>query len=141
MELLRGILILCSAVFSVAALQSAFYTDNVFTGRTEIITKHAKSQRNSKRAIKEQLLNLLGLDHVPKHFHGGKHNSAPSYMLDLYRTLQNDVMLERDDVTELDSQWLARIKREILRRHLTLPGMEGNAEQADMIMSFVNAGE
>ena len=96
-----------------------------------------KLQRESKRAIKQELLSLLGLHHVPKHVSNGKQTSAPSYMLDLYRTLQNDVTIDNDH----DDQWMFRIKQEILNKNLALPGMEQNAEEADMIMGFVNAGE
>ena len=123
-----------SGISSINAYESGIYVDNVFTRRTEMVNR---LQWGSKRAIKQEILSLLGLQHLPKHVVGGKHNSAPSYMLDLYRTLQNDVMMEVED----EDQWMYRIKQEILNKNLTLPGMEDNAEQADMIMSFVNNGE
>ena len=126
--------VIISGISSTKAYESGIYVDNVFTRRTEMVNK---LEGGSKRAIKQEILSLLGLHHTPKHVPTGKHNSAPSYMLDLYRTLQNDVIMEVED----DSQWMYRIKQEILNKNLTLPGMEDNVEQADMIMSFVNRGE
>ena len=123
-----------SGISGINAYESGIYVDNVFTRKTEMVNR---LQWGSKRAIKQEILSLLGLQHLPKHVVGGKHNSAPSYMLDLYRTLQNDVMMEVED----EDQWMYRIKQEILNKNLTLPGMEDNAEEADMIMSFVNNGE
>ena len=123
-----------SGIIGINAYESGIYVDNVFTRKTEMVNR---LQWGSKRAIKQEILSLLGLQHLPKHVVAGKHNSAPSYMLDLYRTLQNDVMMEVED----EDQWMYRIKQEILNKNLTLPGMEDNAEEADMIMSFVNNGE
>ena len=127
--------VIIGGISSIKAYESGIYVDNVFTRRTEMVNK---LQGASKRAIKQEVLSLLGLKHIPKHVSGGKHNSAPTYMLDLYRTLRNDVTVELDGD---DKQWMRRIKQEILNKNLTLPGMEEKAEDADMIMSFVNNGE
>ena len=50
------------------------------------------------------------------------------------------ILLQMDN-GEVDEHEEMEIRRRLLRRHLTLPGMEQKAGEADVIMSFANHGE
>ena len=109
------------------AARSGFYVDNEF--RQTVLV--ADLPNNHKRAIKQQLLDLLGLQRRPKPSKSGDADSAPHYMLDLYRTLEE----EQGAIEELE-----RVRESVRRKCLTLPGMERDIGEADMITSFVNHG-
>ncbi len=120
-----------SWILTVNSIHSGFYADNVFSQQTVLVEK---LEKNSRQAMKDEILALLGLHHVPRPLSHATDNSAPTFMLDLYRTLQNEVLEE-------GNEWIQDVRQEVLSRKLALPGMEDTAEHADMIMSFVNQGE
>ena len=125
--LLWSLGLLTLAWLGAEAARSGFYVDNEF--RQTVLV--ADLPNNHKRAIKQQLLDLLGLQRRPKPSKSGDADSAPHYMLDLYRTLEE----EQGAIEELE-----RVRESVRRKCLTLPGMERDIGEADMITSFVNHG-
>jgi hypothetical protein len=56
-------------------------------------------------------------------------NSAPQYMLQLYKALEEKQAIRDEEISNLH------------QLNVTLPGMETNLEKADLIMSFINQGK
>jgi hypothetical protein len=121
-------LIFC--ITSCVANTSGIYIDNELDRQSVLVKRIPHSQ---KGAIKQEILNLLGLDKKPKPNAKGTKYSAPHYMLDLYNTLEVGSL---GDLREEEEEYMVR--RHIQARNLTLPGMEDRVGKADMIMSFVH---
>lgn len=121
-----------------SAYMTGFYADDAFRpggGQTVLLNRIPGEHR---RALKREILSLLGLHHRPRPSSHGKFNSAPNYMLDLYNTLSVD----RDGEEEEREKGLPPVvKQRLVNHNLTLPGMEESAGGADMIASFVNRGK
>ncbi len=130
-KLIQCWFLVISWILTVNSIHSGFYADNVFSQQTVLVEK---LEKDSRQAMKDEILALLGLHHVPRPLTHATEDSAPTFMLDLYRTLQNEVLEE-------ENEWLQDVRQEMLDKKLALPGMEQTAEHADMIMSFINQGE
>ncbi len=133
MEIYLSLLVFISCATISYAYTSGIYVDNHFQKQTVLVDK---LHGNHKRAIKQEILNLLGLEKRPKPTSKGTKYSAPHYMLDLYQTLEfNEGDLQQEDEHDFI------VKRMLQSKNLTLPGMEDRVGQADMIMSFVHHSE
>ncbi|XP_041360873.1 bone morphogenetic protein 7-like isoform X2 [Gigantopelta aegis] len=105
---------------------TAFYADNGLQ-QTVLIPKLPGRE---KREMQQEILTLLGLHHRPKPKTQGKDDSAPKFMIDLYRKLQTDAgePLIGDDDIHFHS-----------RNDTTAADVNMNLfDGSDVIMSFVN---
>ena len=109
-----GIVSLLCLVHTTLCGGTGFYIDT--PEQTVLLEKLSKKQQ---RYIKEEMLQILGLEKVPK-LRKHKVKSAPQYMIDLYYKYVTDTSEDYDK------------KR-----------VEGNShtEHADLIISFVNRGK
>ena len=107
---------------------TAFYADNGLQ-QTVLIPK---SPGREKREMQQEILTLLGLHHRPKPKTLGKEDSAPKFMIDLYRKLQTTTgePIESDDDIHFHTH------------NVTAVDVNVNLfDGSDVIMSFVNHGE
>ncbi|KFM56715.1 Protein 60A, partial [Stegodyphus mimosarum] len=105
---------LCSVI---SALSGGFYADN---GREQSIL-YEPLKEEIKQELEEEILHLLGLEHRPKPRNHDIYSSAPKYLLDVYKTLQEDKAVLHEN--------LAAATRN--RSH-------GALKDSDFIVSFVN---
>ena len=133
--IIQYMFLVISCQYSLAgAYTSGFYTDSIY-GQTVLVNRLPGEHR---RAIKREILTLLGLHHRPRPVEHGKHNSAPNYMLDLYKTLNID---DEENGSDKEDAIPLVVKERLVSHNLTLPGMEERAGGADMIASFINHGK
>ncbi|XP_054714065.1 bone morphogenetic protein 7-like [Uloborus diversus] len=81
--------VFCLFCYEVSSMSGGFYADN---GRQQSILFKPLA-KNDKHELQLEILHLLGLQHRPKPRHHDMHSSAPKYLLDLYKTLENDEVL------------------------------------------------
>lgn len=110
-----------------AAGHDGFYADN---GVDQTIIYKSLPKRERK-AMQQEILNLLGLHHRPKPREHGTENSAPKYLIELYRSFLDEETgnLKVNEFNE------ARTKMD--RRFLTNNSIHA-INDSDLIMSFVN---
>ena len=107
---------LLGVVSTAAAYQSGFYADNGLQQTMMVDAVPIREQRH----IKQEILTLLTLHHRPKPRSAAEEgHSAPTYMLDLYRSMQMTPHHPPANSTDDEQRQLA---------------------DADMIMGFGNKG-
>ncbi|XP_050406336.1 bone morphogenetic protein 7 isoform X2 [Patella vulgata] len=121
------------AVLSVVVTQvkttntgTAFYADN---GLQQTVVVNRVPGRE-KRGMQQEILTLLGLHHRPKPKDHGEADSAPQFMIDLYKSLENEESTLDDDV-KFHSHSKVRANSSL---GLDLAKVDGS----DVIMSFIN---
>ena len=104
-----------------SSANSGFYFDDYENGqeKTVLIDKLSKKQQ---RIIKEEMLNILGLEKVPK-VKKNKNKSAPKYMLDLYKKY---ALRAENEVTDSSSRYSES---------------QNSKQQPDLVISFINHGK
>nr|QKV26402.1 BMP5-8 [Lottia goshimai] len=108
---------------------TAFYADNGLQ-QTVIINKMKARQR---KGVQQEILTLLGLHHRPKpKDHHGEEDSAPKFMIDLYKTLEEEETLPMEDNDDKFHNHLKSKLNDSLGLDLT------KVDGSDVIMSFVN---
>ena len=136
------LLTLLLLVPSVVDGTAGFYADQSLYpggyGQTVLLNRLPAEHR---RAVKREILALLGLHHRPRPGSRGRRDSAPSYMLDLYKTLSEEGGYDRGAGGLRGDGVPPVVRQRLVMHNLTLPGMEDSAGGADMIASFVNIGE
>ena len=113
----------------VSSYQSGYYMDN---GYQTLSRRQLHNWREKENAIGKELLTMLGIEKKPKVLPGEKnHKSAPLFMKELYRQLQYDT----------EDLWDSAHNLNKLHYNLSIPGLQGAAGDADLIMSFQNQGK
>jgi len=118
-------LLLIHFTLSVYAFSAGLYVDNGIRQTVQV----AELSNSHKKAVKQQILDLLGLQKRPKPKNTNS-ESAPHFMLELWRILQEEEGDDEDDQSNME--------RSLRRRRMTLPGMEADIGRADIITGFVN---
>ncbi|XP_061758875.1 bone morphogenetic protein 7-like isoform X1 [Nerophis ophidion] len=109
---------------------SNFSLDNEF--HSSFIYRRLRSQE--RREIQREILSILGLPHRPRPHLLGKHNSAPMFMLDLYRSMSSGG----------DQDGFSYPHRPVFTTQgPPIASFQDNnfLNDADMVMSFVNLVE
>ncbi|XP_028290628.1 bone morphogenetic protein 6 [Gouania willdenowi] len=97
---------------------------------------HRRLRTHEKREMQKEILSILGLPHRPRpHLSHGKFNSAPLFMLDLYKTISGEEKSQTDHGAALD-----RYQTTQSPALATYPET-AFLNDADMVMSFVNLVE
>ena len=91
----------------------------------------AQAQKHQEHLIRKELLSLLGLHKPPKPEKSSRQNSAPRFMLELYKQLELNHVQEGFSVPP---------DGDAIRYNMTSLLLGNQAGDADMIMSFVNHG-
>ncbi|KFM76088.1 Protein 60A, partial [Stegodyphus mimosarum] len=107
-------ILFCSVV---SAMSGGFYADN---GREQSIL-YEPLRKEEKQELEEEILHLLGLDHRPKPRNHDIYSSAPKYLLDVYKTLEEDNAVLHENLANATKN----------RSH-------GALKDTDFIVSFVN---
>uniref|UniRef100_A0A3B3VY34 Bone morphogenetic protein 6 n=1 Tax=Poecilia latipinna TaxID=48699 RepID=A0A3B3VY34_9TELE len=125
-----------SAYYCTSAAAGSHYSlEGIGEGQPGFV--HRRLRTHEKREMQKEILSVLGLPHRPRpHLSHGKYNSAPLFMLDLYKTLSSE---EKSQVEGA------------LERHQSVPATQSPPlatyqetaflNDADMVMSFVNLVE
>ncbi|KAJ8010574.1 hypothetical protein DPEC_G00076490 [Dallia pectoralis] len=111
----------------------------LFDGNNEVHPSfiHRRLRTHEKREMQKEILSILGLPHRPRpHLAHGKYNSAPLFMLDLYKTISSE---EKNEVEGM----LEEYRSMFTTQGPPLATYQENAflNDADMVMSFVNLVE
>lgn len=111
----------------------------LFDGNNEVHPSfiHRRLRTHEKREMQKEILSILGLPHRPRpHISHGKYNSAPLFMLDLYKTISSE---EKNEVDGMLEQYQSMLTTQ----GPSLATYQENAflNDADMVMSFVNLGK
>ncbi|KAK6187055.1 hypothetical protein SNE40_006303 [Patella caerulea] len=120
------ITVLSTVVTQVKAANTAFYADN---GLQQTVIVNSVPGRE-KRGMQQEILTLLGLHHRPKPKDHGEADSAPQFMIDLYKSLESEETTVDDDV-KFHSHNKVRANSSL---GLDLAKVDGS----DVIMSFIN---
>ncbi|CAL8401684.1 unnamed protein product [Gadus morhua 'NCC'] len=111
----------------------------LFDGNNEVHPSfiHRRLRTHEKREMQKEILSILGLPHRPRpHVSHGKYNSAPLFMLDLYKSILSE------EKNEVDGVMLEQYQSMLTTQGPSLATYQENAflNDADMVMSFVNLG-
>ncbi|XP_030204840.1 bone morphogenetic protein 6 [Gadus morhua] len=112
----------------------------LFDGNNEVHPSfiHRRLRTHEKREMQKEILSILGLPHRPRpHVSHGKYNSAPLFMLDLYKSILSE------EKNEVDGVMLEQYQSMLTTQGPSLATYQENAflNDADMVMSFVNLVE
>ncbi|CAL8398326.1 unnamed protein product [Arctogadus glacialis] len=112
----------------------------LFDGNNEVHPSfiHRRLRTHEKREMQKEILSILGLPHRPRpHVSHGKYNSAPLFMLDLYKSILSE------EKNEVDGVMLEQYQSMLTTQGPSLATYQENAflNDADMVMSFVNLGK
>ncbi|GAB6029055.1 hypothetical protein CHUAL_004841 [Chamberlinius hualienensis] len=127
------ICLLCE-LLSLSAAAGGFYADNGI----ECHSVFPSISKKERREMQQEILSLLGLNHRPRPTPQGTENSAPKFMINLYKSFVKDSDEDEDD----------RHQHHYHHEYLLKSGAVGNlteysfgaVQESDMIMSFVNHG-
>ncbi|PWA25013.1 hypothetical protein CCH79_00015980 [Gambusia affinis] len=115
-----------------AAAGSHYSLEGIGEGQPGFV--HRRLRTHEKREMQKEILSVLGLPHRPRpHLSHGKYNSAPLFMLDLYKTLSSEEKSQVEGALERPQSVPAT-------RSPPLATYQETAflNDADMVMSFVN---
>ncbi|XP_043960100.1 bone morphogenetic protein 6 [Gambusia affinis] len=118
-----------------AAAGSHYSLEGIGEGQPGFV--HRRLRTHEKREMQKEILSVLGLPHRPRpHLSHGKYNSAPLFMLDLYKTLSSEEKSQVEGALERPQSVPAT-------RSPPLATYQETAflNDADMVMSFVNLVE
>ena len=103
---------------------------------------HRRLRTHEKREMQKEILSILGLPHRPRPHasHHGKYNSAPLFMLDLYKSILSE---EKNEVDGVMLEQYRSMLTVTTQGPSLLATYQENAflNDADMVMSFVNLGK
>ena len=108
-----------------------FYTKTDNTVRLDYSTDSSEQKRRQD-LVRKEVLDLLGLHHVPKPLRDAKHLSAPQFMLELYKNME---------LNDVDEGYSAARDYDVSKFNMTSQLLGNEAGQSDMIVSFLNHGK
>ncbi|XP_077990735.1 bone morphogenetic protein 7-like [Glandiceps talaboti] len=120
-------IILCWVLF-VSTYAWDMYSEESQDIHEEVVDPVVQVTGRQKKEMQQEILSLLGLNHRPRPRTAGKENSAPKFMIDLYRSISNE---DNETVDEVSSAVLLHD----LGHNYTVKEVTA-LNQADMVMSF-----